>query len=284
MSAVGAPPTARLATARFRRGSMRETVPAYRLATHTEPAPAASAAGPLPTGTVAVTARAAGSTRDTVASRLLATQSEPACAASATGPLPTCTRPVARPEAGSILLDRPAVVPRHPQRPVHRRERARLQVQRQRAAQRSGRGVDLEQLAGDRVGHPQPAGAVRDRARVRPRERDRLRHGLGGRVDPGDGGAHGARHPDRPGAAGDAPGAAADQDPVDLGTGTRVDPRDLPAAGIGHPDRAAAAADRAGRPGELGRVHELVRGGVRRRPGRSRPPGWPGPRPGRGSR
>ena len=169
---------------RSRRGSIRETVPEYWLATHTDPAPAASAAGPLPTGIVAVAVRVAGSTRETVASRLLATHSEPARERER-GRAVADVHARGHPARGGIdLLDGRVVVPRHPDRPVPGRERARLQIQRQRALQRSGRRVDLEQLAGDRVGDPQPARAVRDRARVRPRERDRLRHGLGGRVDP----------------------------------------------------------------------------------------------------
>ena len=48
----------------LRRGSMRETVPEYVLATQTEPPATAIADGPLPTGIVATTKRASIDARD----------------------------------------------------------------------------------------------------------------------------------------------------------------------------------------------------------------------------
>jgi hypothetical protein len=60
-----------------------------------------SAVGSLPTGIVAVTARFVGSIRETVESRLLATHSVPAPNASATGPSPTRTRPITLCDTGS---------------------------------------------------------------------------------------------------------------------------------------------------------------------------------------
>jgi hypothetical protein len=53
-TAAGCPPVASCTTA-FDRGSIRETAPAYRFATQTDPFETAIPEGPLPTGMVAAT-------------------------------------------------------------------------------------------------------------------------------------------------------------------------------------------------------------------------------------
>ena len=88
---AGRPPTRSVETTLLRRGSIRETVPAYVFATQTDPAAVVIADGPLPTGIVATTEPVLALILETVASRLFATQSALSSSASALGPWPTET-------------------------------------------------------------------------------------------------------------------------------------------------------------------------------------------------
>ena len=103
VTAVGIPPTFTVDTTVSRRGSIRDTLPEYWFATHTDAALAITADGPLPTGIVATTLRLAGSIFETVEARLFATHRSPSANAREAGPVPTCTLVTFRPEAGSTL-------------------------------------------------------------------------------------------------------------------------------------------------------------------------------------
>ena len=220
-SEVGAPPTFTLAVTWSRRGSIRDPVPEYWLATHTDPAPTARAAGPLPTGIRARTVSVPGSTRETVESRLSATHSDPAANASAAGPSPTRTRLVTLPVAGSIFSTAASSYPATQTAPS---PIATASGCTSRDTVRPG-----DPVAGSTSNNRSADGSVthsRPRPnpiapRPDPRQRDRLGYALGLRVDPGDRRPDRARHPDRAPTDGDAPGLTACEDLIHRRTGRR---------------------------------------------------------------
>ena len=70
-------PTSIVATAAWRRGSIRVTVPSPALTTQTAPSPTAIRVGRVPTGIVAVTVFSFGSTSETVFESASVTQIDP---------------------------------------------------------------------------------------------------------------------------------------------------------------------------------------------------------------
>ena len=108
VSATGEPPAGTVSVTRSVAGSIRDTVPSWRLAIHTAPSPTATAAGPLPTGIAARTSPERGSMRATVPDSSAAAHTDPAPVASAAGWPPTAMRLVIRPDRRSIRTTSPS--------------------------------------------------------------------------------------------------------------------------------------------------------------------------------
>ena len=146
----------------FVAGSIRDSVPSWRLTTHTAPSPTASALGPLPTLIARTTAPVRGSMRVTVPASSLATQSAPAPAAIALGIAPIGIGGC----AGAVEVDpvhAPSTPDADPQRARGDGQRARRVADRDPLQDLVRAGVDLGDLAARRRRRPTTSPAPKAR-------------------------------------------------------------------------------------------------------------------------
>ena len=166
-----APPTSASPCGRFpivnvrtitpRRGSMRATVPAYWLLTHTAPFPTATAASPspAPNATVRATPLRRGSISDTVPASGLATHTAPSPNASALTPAPTRVLPTTRPSCVLISVTVPPDSLLAQTAPPPHASSVGGIVQPDQARAQAGARVDPQNSAIVAVGHPHSTAA-----------------------------------------------------------------------------------------------------------------------------